>query len=320
MILVNDRTIIESIIKETKSWQSFDEYNEELRSCIDADTHEKREIFINYLMRVGEKYKKNFEVAMVDLRTFEKFLFLNEKYRDHVLHTFRVWGLGLFLYQKLFKQYFSEDENFHFQWYLAATFHDVGYPLANVNKTIKTLNNNFDNIGIKIGIKQQTIADTNLNSEKIIRILKEICPNKNFNGQQDILEENHGLLSARILLFLLYDRHESHWDHEAKKSIKSIISHNSENEISLKDDPLSALLVICDELQEWDRQYSWYSKYTGHEVEYISIEIKKNGTRPKIEYNYPYKSFINEDKETEKITNLKRISGITVCKRKMKND
>ncbi|MDP2797112.1 MAG: hypothetical protein Q8N94_06355, partial [Methanoregula sp.] len=161
MILINDRTIIKKIIKETESWDFFEEYNEELESCIDSDANEKRDIFINYLMRVGERYKKNFEGAMIDLKTFEKFLFLNEKYRDHVLHTFRVWGLGIFFYQKLFKRFFSKDENFHFQWYLAATFHDVGYPLANVNTTIKTLNKNFENIGIKIGIKHQTLADTN---------------------------------------------------------------------------------------------------------------------------------------------------------------
>lgn len=322
MIYLHDKTIIQMIIKETKSWPNFkEEYNPELESCIGSHHTEKKEIFIQYLMHVGKKFEKDFKMPINDLCDFEKFLFSNENYRDHVLHTFRVWGLGLYFYRKLFKPKFDnkgiDSDRFHFLWYLTAVYHDVGYPLERIETIVKSMEENFKNVGLLVEITTK-FTNNYLCSPKIENDLNEIFPGHTF--EKNILKKRHGEISARILLFALYEHLDDEWNKSAKKSIKSIIIHDDEKlEITLDEDPLSALLVICDELQEWGRPFSSFSKQYGYELSHVALEILKdeNGQNfdPfQVSYKYPMNAVIQIKRQIGKEQNFHRIRGINIKK------
>jgi hypothetical protein len=323
MIHIHDITIIRTIVKETKDWYRFkEEFNPELESCAIADEEEKKEIFIQYLMHIGKKFEKNFNDPINDLNQFEKFLFTNENYRDHILHTFRVWGLGLLLYRKIFEPTFDRQrinsDTFHFLWYLASVYHDVGYPLEKIQKIVKLMNKNFQNTGIEISINSSGNVNY-LCTPEINDVLRDIFPEFSFDNF-NILNKKHGELSARILIFSLQKHLAQRWSEEAKKSIKSIVLHDNENiEISINDDPLSALLVICDEMQEWGRPFSSLSKYHRNKLSHIALETGKDNFGQnldpiQISYKYPRNAIIDETREMEKVKNFRRIKGIKIKK------
>ena len=211
-------------------------------------------------------------------------------------------------------RFFREDidiDKFHFLWYLAAVYHDIGYPLERIQKIVKSMNENFENTGIEIEISPIS-SNNNLRSQEINTILEEILPGP-FIDNNSLLKKNHGELSGRILIYTLYKHLGNKWNTEVKKSIKAIIIHDNEKiMIPLKDDPLSALLVICDELQEWGRPFSSLSKYHGYELSHIAFEV--NFDPVQISYKYPINAIIDKERDKNKMKNLDRIKGIKINK------
>jgi hypothetical protein len=324
MIKLDDKLVIESIIDHSTIWNwelDFSDNNRKLNESINTDYDTKKKCFKNYLLQVGSTYKKNFLHPLSSLEDFEKFLLLDMNYRDHVLHTFRVWGLGIFLYYELFKEYFDKkgvsEREFQFQWFLASVYHDIGYPLNKVQKTVKSINNSFKYLEFEIEVRDNKGAlKRKLCSEPINKIINELFSATN-RIESNFLDEKHGLISARILLFSLNKHLKTQWDPMAKKSLKAIILHTDTSEIFLDQDPLSTLLLICDELQEWDRLYSGDSIYRNTVAEYLNIDIIKPSQNsrnaiPIINYEYPQDTRIRQDKEEEKQDNLKRLKKIIV--------
>lgn len=322
MYTLNDKTMIKSIIDETERLGISTNFNQELEDYFDSPAPEKKIIFKKFMLDFGEKYRKAFPNPLVKFENLEKYLYLDENYRDHILHTFRVWGLGIFLYSKIFNKYFekdqlSNDQLFHFQWFLAAVYHDVGYPLKSVNGIIEDINKNFQYLELKFVI-QKIKMEKKLYSESINKKLNRIFPDefqkystKSYNN------EDHGILSARILLYSLNEYLGKKWSKNALNSVKAIILHSkTSTRINLKHDPLSTLLVVCDELQEWDRFHSLCSKNRKYELPELKIDFrdsqsKENGCL-KICYTYPDGVEIDEKREERKQENLRRLDGIRV--------
>jgi hypothetical protein len=270
-------------------------------------------------MKIGEKYNKDFQYPLRNLEKFENFLYLDDNYRDHVLHTFRVWGLGLFLYRQLHNYFLLDDSQeriFKFQWYLASVYHDVGYPIKNVKKVIATINESFDYLDIKFDLAGNNSNDRKLNSDTINSHIRELVPTADFNEENDFFSENHGIISARILLFSLYDRLQNRWNENANEAIKAIILHTDKIDIQIDANPVAALLLICDELQEWGRSYQNNFEDRNKELEYIAIEIINNQSInqnfPQIYYKYPRGVKINMKKQRRKEEHFKRLTGIKI--------
>lgn len=91
-----------------------------------------------------------------EFREFEALLYGADKfYRDHILHVFRVWLIGIWLIEKFksklhwdFKKLGDEKEKRFFinfdevlaMWCIIALTHDLGYPLDKVKKIKSKLN------------------------------------------------------------------------------------------------------------------------------------------------------------------------------------
>ena len=104
---------------------------ENLKKIIACNCSKKtKETVVDFMLKFGKSYKKDFPELIEDLWKSE-LNHTDRKRRDHVCHSFRVWSLGLWLYQNGLKEYFDKiphnSDRFYFVWYLTAFYHDVGY-------------------------------------------------------------------------------------------------------------------------------------------------------------------------------------------------
>jgi hypothetical protein len=289
-----------------------------------ASYEDKKYIVSDYLMNVGIEYRKEFHELWGDLTEFEKLLYATDKlYRDHVLHTFRVWGLGLYLSINGLNKFIDPDESdkFHLSWYIASIYHDIGYPLANLKKLEKELSRYFSYLDLRDIVSLGTGIQNKLSKPELKRKINKLLPHENIDG--NVLLQRHGLTSARLLLFQLMQRFPNGWMESANIALKAIADHDGDRPIFFHEDPISALLIICDELQEWGRPYISSRLADGNMItDHIELYIESNGSTPRIEAKIDYRNsqlnlhrilqWEGEIAEKSKVTNLKRIDGIII--------
>lgn len=114
---------------------------------------------------------KSFSDLLDKLREYEnKVAIINNKHRDHYVHSVNVFALGLAIYGKntllrlKFKQKFTDlgehrrfdiiHEEFLFRWGIAALFHDIGYPIEIMNNQL----NEFVNLILGDGSKTKSVC------------------------------------------------------------------------------------------------------------------------------------------------------------------
>jgi len=203
---ITEKDLLQTVISVKGDRDTFPDEGPTTEDCqnllkIPADdcSEETKKVIIQFMLKFGKLYKKDFQPLIERLRTFE-LENINEGYRDHVCHSFRVWCLGYWLYQKGFKCFFDavgqSSDDFDFVWYLTAFYHDIGY------------------------IKEHRV---------------------------------HGGDSAQLLLKKLNSTFSGNWTINAIHAIVAICYHDRHEEVDISKDPYSALLIVCDELQEWGR-------------------------------------------------------------------
>jgi ribosomal protein S15P/S13E len=233
-------------------------------------------------------------LVMISLfKEFEPILFKDTSYRDHFLHQFQVFLLGvpiISLFREIIEKPYQSigDNKYRFDldytWLLTSTFHDIGYPIQKVDSWMNTFfkaylnieympvynnlnidsilwNRNYmEHIDQLASIYAKRIGSDNKNSIDNFRriILKELIEKK-----------NHGILSAICLL----DRVSNPKTNE-KESInlqdkpvynaalaialhdKNIFLNKEIPLISFEKNPLIFLLIYSDTVQEWGRPLS----------------------------------------------------------------
>ena len=104
-----------------------------------------------YKLKDGNEH--NFIDLLDVLHAYEENIaIVNEKQRDHYIHSVNVFVLGICIYSKnkLFAEKFSnkiqlekgkyvfgQNEEFLLRWGIAALFHDIGYPIEIINNQLK---------------------------------------------------------------------------------------------------------------------------------------------------------------------------------------
>jgi len=211
---------------------------------------------------------------------------LVEKQRDHYSHSVFVFAIGLAIYERSskYRRCFRNktenvkrkiDEEFLYRWGLAALFHDIGYPFEIVFEQIKAYTQNVNEGGGYYPIltykelnKFVAWEDKNINKELAAAVCKklglpfEIVLNK-LNNLMD--ESNVYMDHAYFSAVMMYKNLIAHNDSSAVLDIAaSILLHNSFLIWKLKDcfkkklnpaeDPLTFLLMFCDELQDFGRE------------------------------------------------------------------
>lgn len=257
----------------------------------------------------------------------------NKLYRDHLIHVFRTWLVGLYLIldpevccpsgtqeirliDYLMVEGIKENDieaaiNFFEKisiWTIIALCHDLGYPLEKsqqiINKTNEMMNYFIPNPriwsdisfnGIQDEINQYIIrfmsskmVEVEGNSEDEKRFLGRIQPKYYIKFTKSLEKYKHGIISAiviyKILLYFLESDFNMNEDYtfspEEKRQfyirreiLRAMAAHTCEDIYHMSLTTFSALLINCDELQEWDRK-SWNDFYTGIKNESISTEVR----------------------------------------------
>lgn len=200
-----------------------------------------------------------FQAARVEptLHVLKKF------YRDHFYHAIEVAFLGHFLLElrdwdgnPLWRRVAShmkgprDKKRVFQQWYLAALLHDFGY-IMDVHVGIRSMFRFFEQSDLlkKFGDdldKAMVELSKNLGDENFMGYKLEHQPGK-----------DHGVIGAKHLRSLLEhialdDPSVVPLDYEP--AIDAISRHNSRvHKVRFREDPLSALLILCDTVQEWSR-------------------------------------------------------------------
>jgi hypothetical protein len=218
----------------------------------DSCSEETKDILINFMLKFGKIYKKDYPIEIEHLRTFE-LEYKKPKHRDHICHSFRVWSLGLWFYHNGFRQFFhsihEREDLFDFVWYLTAFYHDIGY------------------------VEKHTL---------------------------------HGGDSAQLLLKNLNSRFNGKWTTDAIHAIVAICLHDKKEPVDIKKDPYSALLIICDEIQEWGRNIPRNEKRC--EIDKLQNCMNLSEPNPSIEIVlfYPEKQTKAVDKLKDYVTEKER--------------
>ena len=189
---------------------------------------------------------------------------LKRFYRDHLNHVIQVCLLGWLLFDTRLKSGAAvstfldlvgdrmggvERKSLLRQWFCAALLHDVGYVIE-IGKGWSKLLEHFDNrsfTGLRTGI---AAAIESLRPTAIAQT------DWGFTAD-DKPEGDHGVVSAIHAndLFKSFDKDKSLGD--MKAALLAMAHHNHPKPpIKFDCEPLTAWLVLCDEVQEWDRPWT----------------------------------------------------------------
>lgn len=260
-------------------------------------------------------------------------LTINDKrYRNHSEHQINVALLGWFLSNveverncplrnKCCELIGKKPDGYNKAWWIASLLHDHGYPIAHLLKSIyarkfipppstkarkkvKAINRNIETL-------YQDII-----SKSILDLLKDFKENRLFYiinrtisglfkgwefSKEDIYD--HGVISAANLLLEMSDEQSTCADTWLyKEAITAICWHNKVDKlsnISLLENPIAFLLVLCDSIQEWGRRIIINNK-SYIESNNIVLWLNKRVDDGEIIYSFPRKlrigfPFINNE-------------------------
>jgi hypothetical protein len=286
-------------------------------------------------MYVYKSQKEETFSLFKNFQRFEKILFQSPEYRGHYAHQFDVYLLGYYMLNKLLEgrsdnlqdyisQVFKGRSNEpNFTWMLTATFHDMGYPIEQIDNWFKEFLSLFLKVEtpIQFGLDQiltpifyeyigylsethhgrgiaLTIADGKL-SQRDWRF-HNILHNA-------LRQKKHGVISSLLLIHSLLTQEDigqhQEWfygtfPNSVLPACHAIAVHDldlKDYKISLKQFPYAFLLVLCDTLQDWKR-----STLPKDYSELIDINVSPK--EPKIEV----KLQINDtDEKIKELKNLK---------------
>ena len=226
-------------------------------------------------------------------REFEGMLYgaSPEGYRDHVLHVFRAWMLGhLILEECLSWALFAEAEmpgpisetEWKCMWALASLCHDIGYPLAAIDKINRKARDALAVLGLlplgdlRFGFSQQMLPfhDTVIKqmASKPVRLREGYCThlqNKYYLKYLKSFDQlSHGIVSALLISKSLVYFLESDFSHDTRalldaedarqslirrEVLRAIASHTCLDIYHLRFNTLSFVLYLVDEIQTWGR-------------------------------------------------------------------
>ncbi|HUV86074.1 MAG TPA: hypothetical protein VMX79_03075 [bacterium] len=219
---------------------------------------ERQDAFVPYLERL-----KTTEVAA---------LIFDEDNRDHLVHSLYVYLLGHYLISVsgiIRENCWDDKEYFLFEWGMTASLHDIAYPLELHSKQIGSfLEKEFPDE------KDKTVLGFRITDEVLVRLSEgdfdlwdylrnyfiTECGIEDFDIKKYFEREcsnkgiiNHGIFGGLFVLRKFLNMGE--FDSSIMDIAGAITLHNLEKDIrlDLEDNPLAYLLVLADELQDWDR-------------------------------------------------------------------
>ncbi|NVM55477.1 MAG: hypothetical protein HWN66_17350, partial [Candidatus Helarchaeota archaeon] len=242
------------------------------------------------------------------LETFDpalQYIFAGERgkgriYRDHYIHQFQVFLLGLYIINKRYNDFIKKCKKPEINWLIISSFHDIAYPVQKYDQwSDDFFKKAFDISGIaNLEIKSNFVDKTFLGcmSYLIRKLCSDVLKEKvedNWITEKDNLvrffhrqitnAKNHCILSS---ISLLKEVQKSEYEEKIKRVLRiagnrrlkfqdildgifipsalAVALHDKGvwqelkrkgilSLLKFEDDPLSFLLIFCDNVQEWGR-------------------------------------------------------------------
>jgi hypothetical protein len=203
---------------------------------------------------------------------------LKSRYRDHFFHTLEVCFLGLLIlssrhagndatfaahiarvssggaHPSLANDHLAATEmlkipeirSIYAQWWVASLLHDTAYGIDIFHGTLELLKffQNRPSVETFANAAKGAVAQMTPDLESLAPELK---------GDPGIRKGDHGLIAAASLASVL-DNIGPNTRARFNSSVRAIAFHNTRfPRIDAKTDPIAALLILCDSIQEWGR-------------------------------------------------------------------
>ncbi len=205
----------------------------------------------------------------------------NRSHRDHFSHQFNVYGLGLIFLsavvvgRKTLKEVIAESvddkvEEVDFAWAVSALLHDHAYPLEYLYQVKQRIIQSGAGLSYERQIDElyealmcalpdayvpglvprgeDAIQRANEEMHRAHLRLKEARP-----GLARPNDLRHGYLAVANILKKIDSVGSAELSPLMKAALSAIATHDIEATVTYSRDPLSCLLIICDELHEWGR-------------------------------------------------------------------
>jgi len=200
------------------------------------------------------------EGALLSFAKVEPALFLWRKaYRDHLLHAADVCLLGWLLLDAevpgggsgslashLAPGAGMSVEALYRNWFLAALVHDVGYAMDAIRQCVKHV----------AYLKSKPLEDLRIRLEKALKSVDAEIAGTWLSdlGVAGLEGLDHGVVSY-LHLWEVLEKAIPDADRRAafRPACDAVRKHHLPVPIDFKNEPVAALLVLCDELQEWER-------------------------------------------------------------------
>lgn len=236
------------------------------------------------------------------LKTFEPpllniFAGKDQPYRDHYIHQFQVFLLGLHIIDKLRTIFPEEIDRL---WLITASFHDMAYPLQKYDSWAQSFfkeSLGIESIGVS-DIKSNFVEGSLLAS--MGDIINALCKG-HFNGElrgnwlqeeQSLIRFFHERITQRkhhcILSSLSLLKRALLVDHSLRETLfvpsalaialhhdvvwRELPTERHLNSLKFSNDPLAFLLMFCDCVQEWGRPKTNESSVSESDEEFFLFE------------------------------------------------
>jgi len=255
-----------------------------------------------------------------EARDFEPILQRMPYYRDHFIHSFNVFVLGYYVINRLKEIVPGLDltsNDYNLSWMLASTFHDVAYPIQEMESWLNELFERF--LGVNPYFHYSIMQVIPMVYTDFMRMISRWhkFPIQGPLGGEDLLkldwtfyneiasklvEKDHGVIGALMLTHLLAVKEgfatDRKWDflYNHLPACHAISLHHLPSiPVEFLKHPLAFVLVLCDELQDWGRPSS---RKTPDLIELKDISITKMDT---LAIQIEIESSANRKKELEEV-------------------
>lgn len=302
MTLVGDEELVEYFQESCTISPLAQRLAEPLAIWQQVAFHEKERRLTPIYNLHGFIFHKELKPLIEGILVFEHLLtvtragFLGKFYRDHVSHMVRVLLIASMIHSKITKEMRIHLDRCDFNaLLLSCLFHDIAYPVQEAHTIIEGVHAGLKSLYQSIDVTSPSVVSCNSkHAHKVIEQLVAVNSREKLtnlsedelNGlfQHHFFERlDHGVLDhgvmAAIELGFLRDKHRTFQlmmsPESYERALLAISLHNIPVEVRLDRFPELYILILADELQEWNRPI--FKSYDAMTVVMpkIGIEIKE---------------------------------------------
>jgi hypothetical protein len=265
---------INSLTNQQRYHDTILRYFQSLETKLPITIEQRYENVLSCITELWVDSEKNPSVFK-DAKDFEPILKRIPYYRDHFLHSFNVFTLGYYIVNRLKEidpNIDFKSNNYNLSWMLASTFHDVAYPIQEMESWLNDLLEKF--LGVNPHFHYNVGEVMPMIYIDFMRMLSRWHKTPTLNSLNDgdldwtfyneiaskLVLKNHGVIGALMLAHLLAVKEgfatQHKWDflYNHVPACHAISLHYLPSiPVEFSKHPLAYILILCDELQDWGR-------------------------------------------------------------------